>query len=408
MSACGGSTKTNILGAGGLIQPFGVVSAEPHATLVGRDILAAGGSAADAAAAMALVMAVTLPSRAGLGGGGVCELYNPPKDARAGNGTTVTIDFLSRDKGAAPGFLAGIAAMQARYGHLRWEQIVVPAETLARESATVSRALAHDLAAYGQAFAADPEARRLFARPDGSMLAEGDPMVQPQLASTLAAIRQRGVDAVRSGPLADRMAAAFALDSAALRRPQVALRDSVAVPFAHDMLYFADLTDTGTAAAWNAVADLGDEARAAALAKAPASQPAAPPTTALAVVDGFEQGVSCVLSAGGPFGSGRMAQGLGFFIGRATGAAGVGGPVIEVNHNVGRLHFAGAGAANAPTDHADTALVAEMAHDLLEAPARSVSGATEIIDCHREDGKNLKLCQAMTDKQGFGLGVLGH
>src|SRR3546814_17450975 len=49
----------------------------PYTTLfrsvtIGRDVIGNGGSAADAAVAMYFAMTVTLPSRVGVAGGGVC------------------------------------------------------------------------------------------------------------------------------------------------------------------------------------------------------------------------------------------------------------------------------------------------------------------------------------------------
>src|SRR3546814_819610 len=48
-----------------------VAGDEPRAVTIGRDVIGNGGSAADAAVAMYFAMAVTLPSRVGLAGGGI-------------------------------------------------------------------------------------------------------------------------------------------------------------------------------------------------------------------------------------------------------------------------------------------------------------------------------------------------
>ena len=61
-----------------------VVAPEPQAALIGQQVLAAGGDAADAAVAIGLALSVTLPSRAGLGGAGACLAFTP--GARAVNG----------------------------------------------------------------------------------------------------------------------------------------------------------------------------------------------------------------------------------------------------------------------------------------------------------------------------------
>src|SRR3954447_5557130 len=112
----------------------GIAADEPRAAAIGRDILSQGGNAVDAATAMALAMSVTLPTRVGLGGGGVCVVHD------ATSSQTRTIDFLPRtvsgssaasgngDAVAVPSMVRGIAALHAAHGKMRWEQLVVPAE----------------------------------------------------------------------------------------------------------------------------------------------------------------------------------------------------------------------------------------------------------------------------------------
>ena len=127
----------------------GVAADEPAAARIAADILAAGGNAADAAVAAALALAVALPSRAGLGGGGVCLVHDPV------TGRDEALDFLApaaADAGmpaAVPALVPGLFALWARSGTLDWPALVAPAEGLARDGLMVSRALAADLARLG-------------------------------------------------------------------------------------------------------------------------------------------------------------------------------------------------------------------------------------------------------------------
>ena len=184
----------------------GVVADEPRAALAGRDILAAGGSAADAAVAASFAMAVTLPSRAGLGGGGMCLAY----DKRLNR--VEAIDFTvhapaAPGVAAVPAMVRGLLAVYGRQGNLRWEQLVAPAEGMARFGVPVSRALANDLAASGGVLGGDPAARQIFMGTNGAPLGEGDILTQSDLSSVLAAVRARGGNEFYQGQIADQFVA---------------------------------------------------------------------------------------------------------------------------------------------------------------------------------------------------------
>lgn len=139
LSACGSSTNSGVQeGTIGFVPGFigGAVAEEPRAVLAARDILSAGGTAADAAVALYFTLAVTKPAQAGLGGGGVCVLYSwRGKQAES-------LDFLPPirpGEGVVPGNVRGMLALQAKYGRLRWELLVGTAERLARSGAATSR-----------------------------------------------------------------------------------------------------------------------------------------------------------------------------------------------------------------------------------------------------------------------------
>jgi gamma-glutamyltranspeptidase/glutathione hydrolase len=251
-------------GGGPIATPFqgAVIADEPRAALVGRDILLRGGNAADAAVATYFAMAVTLPSTASLGGGGACLVY----DARLGRAESV--EFLpvapaGRAIAAVPGNPRGMFAVHRRLGRQRWEEVLAPAESIARFGTQASRALAQDVALAWSALIDDPDGRRIFgkggeagasappaqapqarvtapeprvgrARAAGlaapaverratpqqragiAPIGEGDTVIQTDLADFIARLRQRGAADLQSGELAQQFSAATARAQAPL------------------------------------------------------------------------------------------------------------------------------------------------------------------------------------------------
>ena len=251
ISACGSTDPKLTEGTIGYVGGFlgGVVADEPRAALAGRDILSRGGTAADAAAAMYFTLSVTLPSRAGLGGGGMCVVF----DVETGN--TQVLDFtaptpraisanVSRPS-AVPGNPRGFFALQARHGLLLWREIVAPAEQLARFGYPTSRAFSRDLQSVGPALLGDAGARVMFAGKSGVRVAgEGETIEQLDLAATLGMLRARGVGPLYVGSYARTFVDAVrraggSLSVEDLRQFVPVWRDSVRVNIGNEVAHFA-------------------------------------------------------------------------------------------------------------------------------------------------------------------------
>ncbi len=199
LAACGGSNQS------GVVDGFlgGAVAEEPRAAVVGRDVLAAGGSAADAAVAMYFTLAVTMPTAASLGGGGACLIHDPTSEVGI-----EALEFLPgqppRLVGTAdvvPGNARGMFALHARFGLLDWQDLVAPAEGFARNGHPLSRATAGTLATVAPAIAADRELAATFMSSGGAPLAEASSLRQIELGAVLTAIRTRGPGAFYGGPI---------------------------------------------------------------------------------------------------------------------------------------------------------------------------------------------------------------
>ncbi|WP_282605629.1 gamma-glutamyltransferase [Pelagibius sp. Alg239-R121] len=214
---------------------------EPRAVIVGRDVIGNGGTVADAAVAMYFTMAVTMPSRAGIGGGGVCVYF----DAATMSGEV--FEFLPRPGtagGAVPGNVRGMAALHARYGTLRWAQMLSPAEGYARFGHAVSRAFARDLAVASNALQRVPDLRRRFEVSGGALAREGNTVVQAELSAVLAGVRQQGAAYFYGGAFARRLAesstqAGLPLNVEDIRNSLPNIRSAVTLPIGSDVGYFS-------------------------------------------------------------------------------------------------------------------------------------------------------------------------
>jgi len=241
----------------------GATSDEPRAALVARDVLAVGGSAADAAVALYFTLAVTYPSTASLGGGGLCLVYSPDENNGA---TTEVIEFTAlaaktgskapRRPNAIPGTVRGMYALQARYGRLPWSRLLAPAEAYANLGHQVSRALVRDIRLAGPSLFTDREMRKIFLHSDGSPISEGQRVFQLELGSVLSQLRIKGAGDFYGGSVAKALSTGAARAEGALTVEELrdfapTWRDSVTLPFGNLVFHTAPTPAAGglTAAA---------------------------------------------------------------------------------------------------------------------------------------------------------------
>jgi gamma-glutamyltranspeptidase / glutathione hydrolase len=205
-----------------------VTTQEKRATRIGLDVLERGGNAVDAAVAVGFALAVTHPQAGNLGGGGflVMRLVDPVRtvsiDYRESAPSATKKDIFldqngvydpkqSRDTGLAvgvPGTVAGLSLALAKYGSGRFTlaDLISPAIALARDGIAVADDLADSLKRAAPRLKRWPTTAKWFCRSDGTPLAEGDRLVQTDLAQTLSLIARDGPRAFYEGPNAHQIA----------------------------------------------------------------------------------------------------------------------------------------------------------------------------------------------------------
>ncbi len=196
--------------------------ANPYAAEAGAQVLAEGGTAADAMVAVQAVLGLVEPQSSGLGGGAFLVWH----DGESGETTTLDgrekaplaagptlfldqdgepLDFFEAVVGGrsvgVPGTPALMQGAHARWGRLDWAGLFSDAIRLAEEGFIVSPRLSALVAADATRLARDPMAQSYFL-PGGLPLVEGQLLRNPEYAATLRAIAGQGARQVYAGKIA--------------------------------------------------------------------------------------------------------------------------------------------------------------------------------------------------------------
>jgi len=192
-----------------VITRYGIVATtHPLASQAGAEILARGGSAADAIIAANLLLGVTEPMTNGMGGDMFALYWQAKKrklyglNASGWAPAALTIEHM-RHKGYAamphdgidsvtvPGVVDGWGKLHRRFGQRRWKELFQPAIFCAEHGSPVPEVINGYWQAGPEALAHDKESRRVYL-PDGKVPAVGAIFRNPDLARSLRMVADDG------------------------------------------------------------------------------------------------------------------------------------------------------------------------------------------------------------------------
>ncbi len=222
-----------------------IAAAHPLAAEAGRSVLAAGGSAVDAAVAAQMVLTLVEPQSSGIGGGGFLLHYDAktrkvlaydgretaPASARPGmfldaNGAPKAFEdaVVGGLSVGVPGLVRMLALAHADAGVLPWPDLFAPAIALAEQGFPVSPRL-HQAIAQDKHLKTFAEPAAYFYERSGEPVAEGALLRNPALAATLRSLAEDGADAFYTGRVAAEIARTV---STAKRNPAAMTRADLA------------------------------------------------------------------------------------------------------------------------------------------------------------------------------------
>ncbi len=198
---------------------YGMISsAHPLATDAGLKILARGGNAFDSAVAVAATLNVVEPMMSGVGGFGLILVYDAKQDrVRALNASgripksldprafrPPTANYIENRRGAkttvAPVNARAWKELSANYGSLPWASLFESAVDAAEHGFALTVSIPQDV------YDSFPEHAKAIYGWNGKALAQGERVVEQDLARSLRLIAAQGADALHTGELAKQIA----------------------------------------------------------------------------------------------------------------------------------------------------------------------------------------------------------
>jgi gamma-glutamyltranspeptidase/glutathione hydrolase len=193
----------------------------------GLSVLRRGGSAADAAVAVQVMLGLAEPQASGIGGGAFLMHYDAQTgEVTAWNGretapAAASPTMFLNDDGAplkradamrsgratgVPGVMAMLEAVQKRHGKLPWSTLFEDTAEAAEQGFIVTPRMADQIVRHA-ATDRTPDARALFGRPDGTPLQAGDTYRNAPYAEVMRRLARDGARALYTGPIAEKIVA---------------------------------------------------------------------------------------------------------------------------------------------------------------------------------------------------------
>lgn len=200
----------------------GVAAAHPLAVEAGLAVLRRGGNAADAAVAVQAMLGLVEPQSSGIGGGAFLLYYDAASRAVSAYDGRETAPaeadpgmFLGPDgeplpwieailggrATGVPGVMPMLGALHERHGRLPWSALFDETIATAEDGFEVPERLARFAAGGRWPQAEQPDLIALLTQPDGQRIRAGEPWRNPDYATTLRALAERGPRALLEPPI---------------------------------------------------------------------------------------------------------------------------------------------------------------------------------------------------------------